>query len=154
MAITIAVANQKGGVGKTTTAVNIAGVLARNGNHTLLIDLDPQGNATTSLGLKKHALHMTVYEVLAGLVPAHAAVQPTGRAQYSVIPATENLAGSEIELAQVDRREWRLAESLADLSDFDYILISTLSISGSERECVSQAFKQCLGNYHDIVLGA
>jgi chromosome partitioning protein len=123
MAITIAVANQKGGVGKTTTAVNIGGVLARNGIHTLLIDLDPQGNATTSLGLKKQALDTTVYEVLAGSVRAHAAVHSTGRAQFSVIPATENLAGAEIELAQINRREWRLAESLADLVDFDYILI-------------------------------
>ena len=111
---TIAIANQKGGVGKTTTAVNIAAALAHTGKDTLLIDLDPQGNATTSLGLNKRAVDVTVYDVLTGSVSAHAAVHPTGRAQYSVIPATEDLAGAEIELAQVDRREWRLAERLAD----------------------------------------
>jgi chromosome partitioning protein len=123
MPITIAIANQKGGVGKTTTAVNIAGVLAQIGMHTLLIDLDPQGNATTSLGLKKQALAGTVYDVLAGSMPARTAVQPTGRTQYVIIPATEDLAGAEVELAQIDRREWRLAESLVGLDDFDYILI-------------------------------
>ncbi len=88
----VALANQKGGVGKTTTAVNLAGEFARRGQRVLLIDCDPQGNATTSLGIAKRDLSATTYDVMMGLVQADAAIRPTGRAGYDLMPASEHLA--------------------------------------------------------------
>src|SRR5437867_4441640 len=101
----VALANQKGGVGKTTTAVNLAGELARRGLQVLLVDCDPQGNATTSLGIAKRDLAVTTYDVIMGLVDPDAAIRPTGRTGYEVMPASEHLAGAMIELTTVDRRE-------------------------------------------------
>ena len=89
----IALANQKGGVGKTTTAVNLAGELARRNQRVLLIDCDPQGNATTSLGIAKRDLKATTYEVLMGLSSAEEVIQPTSRASYDIIPASEQGPG-------------------------------------------------------------
>lgn len=121
---TMALANQKGGVGKTTTAVNLAGELARRGRRVLLIDCDPQGNATTSLGVAKRELVATTYDVIMGLASVSNAVRTSGRADFDLLPASEHLAGAEVELAAVDRREWRLAEALRPIqAQYDWILL-------------------------------
>jgi chromosome partitioning protein len=120
----VALANQKGGVGKTTTAVNLAGELARRNQRVLLVDCDPQGNATTSLGIAKRDLKVTTYEVLMGLSGALDAIRATGRSGYDLIPASEHLAGAMVELTAVDQREWRLAEALQPLDGkYDRVLL-------------------------------
>jgi chromosome partitioning protein len=120
----VVLANQKGGVGKTTTAVNIAGELARRGKRVLLVDSDPQGNATTSLGLVKRELSATTYDLLMEEVePAEAAVA-TGRERFSLVPADQDLAGAAVELTSADRRERRLALALDKVRDqYDYIFV-------------------------------
>jgi len=120
----IALANQKGGVGKTTTAVNLAGELARRKQRVLIIDCDPQGNATTSLGIAKRDLKATTYDVLMGLSHAEEVVLPTGRSGYDIIPASEHLAGAMVELTAVEEREWQLAQALRPLEEmYDWILL-------------------------------
>ena len=120
----LALANQKGGVGKTTTAVNLGGELARRGLRVLLIDCDPQGNATTSLGITKRDLAVTTYDVIMGLEKPDRAILSTGRTNYDLMPASEHLAGAMIELTTVERREWRLAEALGKVEGhYDWVLI-------------------------------
>jgi chromosome partitioning protein len=120
----VAFANQKGGVGKTTTAVNLAGEFARRGARVLLVDCDPQGNATTSLGIAKRDLATTTYDVIMGLVEPGEAIRPTGRPGYDIMPASEHLAGAMIELTTVERREWRLADALKQIeSRYDWVLL-------------------------------
>jgi chromosome partitioning protein len=104
---TIAIANQKGGVGKTTTAVNLSGELVRHGYRVLLIDADPQGNATTSLGIAKRNLPATTYDLLLG-GEVDAAVMATGREHLMLVPADQDLAGAPVELASAPQREQRL----------------------------------------------
>ncbi len=120
----IAVANQKGGVGKTTSTVNIAAELVARGQRVLVIDLDPQGNATTSLGINKKALKATVYDVLLGNAPTEIVLNTTGREQLQLLPATVELAGAEVELVDEHRREHRLRDALAPIApSFDTIII-------------------------------
>ena len=120
----VAVANQKGGVGKTTTSVNLAGELARRGIRVLLADCDPQGNATTSLGIAKHNLTTTTYDVIMGLARPGEAILPTGRPDYDLMPSSEHLAGAMIELTTVERREWRLADALDRIDGlYDWVLL-------------------------------
>lgn len=123
-ALIIAVANQKGGVGKTATSVNLAGEFARKGMRVLLVDCDPQGNATTCLGIDKRAIETTVYDMLMGHVAPHDAVLDARRAQLAVIAADEHLAGAMVELVDASRREYRLADALHELApEYDIVLI-------------------------------
>ncbi len=120
----IALANQKGGVGKTTTAVNLGASLAEMGHRVLLVDLDPQGNATTGLGINTRNLEVSVYDVILRDVPLEDCVEPTSLRNLFVAPATIDLAGAEIELVPAFSRELKLRRALEPtLDDFDYVLI-------------------------------
>jgi len=120
----IAVANQKGGVGKTTTAVNLGAALADLGFRTLVVDLDPQGNATTGLGIDPSSLENTTYEVLLQGVPMEDCVEPTEVRNLFVAPASRHLSGAEVELVPAMSRELRLKRAIdAVLDDYDYILV-------------------------------
>jgi chromosome partitioning protein len=120
----VAFANQKGGVGKTTTAVNTAVTLARRGLKVLLVDIDPQGNATSSLGVDKITLAASVYDLLVDGTPVAAAITAGARPNLDLVAATSTLAGAEIELVDAPERERRLATALADvLRVYDVVLI-------------------------------
>lgn len=108
-----AFANQKGGVGKTTTAVNLAALIANQGERVLLIDLDPQGNATASLGIERFALPNTVYDCLIEGLPLSDIIIPTTIPNLSLAPSASALAGAEVELASADNREYRLAQTIS-----------------------------------------
>jgi chromosome partitioning protein len=124
LARVISVANQKGGVGKTTTAVNLGAALAEIGYRVLVVDLDPQGNATTGLGINPHTLDASIYDVLLRDVPMEDCIEPTSLRNLFVVPATIDLAGAEIELVPAFSRELRLRRALATVqNDFDFVLI-------------------------------
>lgn len=120
----LAITNQKGGVGKTTTCVNLAASLAASKHRVLLIDLDPQGNATTGSGLDKAHLKHTIYHVLIGDKTLKEVVQPSEKGKFDIAPANRNLAGAEVELVNEIGRETRLKLALAELKDgYDYVLL-------------------------------
>jgi chromosome partitioning protein len=122
--IVVALANQKGGVGKTTTAINLAASLAFQGQRTLLIDLDPQGNATSGLGIDRSSISTSVYEVLLKEAEVEDAVEPSSVRDLFVLPATIDLAGAEIELVSLFSRESRLRNAIGELDrGFDVVLI-------------------------------
>ncbi len=121
---TICFANQKGGVGKTTSALNIAACIARSGKKVLMVDCDPQGNATSGIGIKKRGINSSVYDVLIGRKRWNEAVLKTNTRNLSIIPSNINLAGAELELVDENDREYKLKNALADAEkEFDYIII-------------------------------
>ena len=120
----LAITNQKGGVGKTTTCVNLAASLAATKRRVLLIDLDPQGNATTGSGLEKPTLKKTVYHVLIEKCTLKEAIHSAPQAKFDVVPANRDLAGAEVELVNEFARELRLKKALKEVEgEYDYVLI-------------------------------
>ena len=124
MAKIFCVANQKGGVGKTTTTVNLCAGLAKVGQRVLMVDLDPQGNATMGSGVDKRQLAHTVYDVLLGTASVREARVTSDKCGYDVLGANRELAGAEVELVELDQREKRLKTALAEVdADYDFVLI-------------------------------
>lgn len=125
MAVVIAVTNQKGGVGKTTTAVNLAYYLAKAGKKTLIIDFDPQGNATSGLGIDKQGLQATMTEVIMGLQPLGQVILDTKHKNLFIAPTTPHLANTEVELGQAEAKFTRLKNAIASVDGYDFIIIDS-----------------------------
>ncbi len=132
----IAISNQKGGVGKTTTAINLSACLAEKGKKVLVVDIDPQGNATSGLGVEKEDIENTVYDILVNYTPIWETITPSVMENLSVIPSERGLAGAEIELIGIKDREYILKKEIDKIKDqYDFIIIdcppslSTLTVN-------------------------
>ncbi len=126
MGVIYAIANQKGGVGKTTTAVNLAAFMAEAGKKVLLVDVDPQANATSSLGIDKNSLPLSIYHVLIGGLPIAEVITLTRWLRLDLVPSSADLAGAEVEMVGIKGREQLLKRALSPVADrYDYILIDT-----------------------------
>lgn len=124
MSRVIAICNQKGGVGKTTTAINLSAYLAISGKRTLLIDIDPQGNATSGLGINKHNIKTSVYDLIIDEIDPAPLIIKTEIANLSILPSTLSLTGAEVELVGIMGREYRLKKAISSITaDYDYLLI-------------------------------
>ena len=140
MAKTVAICNQKGGTGKTTTSVNLSSALADLGKRVLLIDMDPQGNATMGSVVDKRELKHTIYDVLLEEATVAEARMPSGKCGYDVLGANRELAGAEVELVAVERREARLKAALAVVSaEYDFILMPSLETQTTPLRKVKNA---------------
>lgn len=144
MAKTISIVNQKGGVGKTTTAVNLSAALGMKGLRILMVDIDPQGNTTSGFGIDKRELDQSVYDVIINKVPAKETIVHTEFKGVDVLPANMNLAGAELELVDIKKRESALKVALAPLyDDYDFMLLDcppSLGLITLNALCASDTF--------------
>lgn len=124
MGKTIAIVNQKGGVGKTTTAVNLAAAVGKKGFKTLLVDIDPQGNTTSGLGINKKKIEKSTYDMIIGEAKASEIIKPSGFDNLDIMPSHMNLAGAEIEVAELENRNGRIKNALAPIKEYyDFIFL-------------------------------
>lgn len=147
MPIIYALANQKGGVGKTTTAVNLGACLAEWGQRVLLVDIDPQANATSSLGIDKRTVPLSTYDLLVHQVPLARVVKPTRRVRLDMVPSSPSLAGATVEMVSLPQREYRLRQMLAELSPSEGarpVLSDVLSLSKGEGEGLDERYDYVL----------
>ena len=137
----ISVANQKGGVGKTTTTINLAASIADRGYRVLIVDIDPQGNATSGLGIEKSEIDQDIYNVLIDEVPIQDTIHHTSTPKLDMVPATINLSGAETELISMMARETRLKSALDAVSDqYDFVFIEVFLYQTDSVQKLTQTF--------------